>query len=96
METPSDLRERSHELPSYSSGQKEEEFHEEVRKSPQGDSERSKHTILTDGVVQIKEHLLMDACIVKEYLLLVTWRSYLEMLLQAKVLMNMKRRPCSR
>ena len=31
---PSTARERSHEPPSSSSGQKEEEFHEEVRKSP--------------------------------------------------------------
>ena len=46
---PSTFRERSHEPPSSSSGQKEEEFHEDVRKSPQGDSKRSKHTILTNG-----------------------------------------------
>ena len=46
---PSTLRERSHEPPNSSSGQKEEDFHEEVRNSAQGDSKTSKHTILIDG-----------------------------------------------
>ena len=56
---PSTVRERSHEPPSSSSGQSKEESHEEVRNSPQGDYERSKHTILTDAN---KEHEEATAC----------------------------------